>query len=105
MWAKSRSWASQSGLFEETKQNCSHSLPKSGRAPLFGPIKRAINAPQPQKHPAKKLWKQCMNQIAIKSVGLQNAVNKTPLKAENKALGTNQLPVLRPGAAFRVKAA
>lgn len=34
-----------------------------------------------------------MNQIGIKSVGLQNAVNKTPLNAENKALGTSQLPV------------
>lgn len=91
----------QPGPFEETKQSCCHGLLKSGRVPLFGQSKRAINVPQPQKHPAKKLWKQCMNQIGIKSVGLQNAVNKTPLNAENKALGTNQLPVLRPGAGIQ----
>lgn len=42
-----------------------------------------------------------MNQIGIKSVGLQNALNKTPLNAENKALGTNQLPILRPGAGIQ----
>lgn len=70
-------------------------------SPFTWAIKRAINVPQPQKHPAKKLWKQCKNQIGIKSVGLQNAVNKTPLNAENKALGTNQLPVLRPGAGIQ----
>lgn len=78
----------ESGL-EETKQNCSHSLLKSGGTTLFGQLKELLMSPSPRDIPLKSSG----NQIGIKSVGLQNAVNKTPLNAENKALGASQLPV------------